>query len=159
MIPCLEGYLVYVQPLEDWRKPFKEYLKYEKLLTIGTTEDEQTRIRRSSEPYIMDGDKLIRVSTSGELKTCIAGQLIEEIIAKTHEQEGHHQNFENTWFTILSGPYWWPTRKMDVSSYYEECSGCLQQNERRVHEPKNDTSILNSNTDNKSTTEKNHATD
>jgi hypothetical protein len=44
VIPCLQWYMVYVQPTEDWRKPFKEYLKYGKLLTIGTTEDEQTRI-------------------------------------------------------------------------------------------------------------------
>ena len=57
LTPCLEWYMVYVQPTEDWRKPFKEYLKYEKLLTIGTTEDEQTRMRRSSESYIMDKDK------------------------------------------------------------------------------------------------------
>src|ERR1700738_1920331 len=126
MTPCLEWYMVYVQPTEDWRKPFKEYLKYGKLLTIGTTEEEQTRIRRASEPYIMDGDKLIRISPSGESKICIAGQVIEEIIAEAHEQEGHHQTFENTWFTILSGPYWWSIRNRDVASYCKECPFCLR---------------------------------
>jgi hypothetical protein len=58
--------MVYAQPTEDWRKLFKEYFKYGKLLTIGTTEDEKTCIRRSNEPYIMDGDKSIRNSPSGE---------------------------------------------------------------------------------------------
>ena len=36
--PYLEWYMVYVQPTEDWRKPFKKYLKYGRLLTIRTTE-------------------------------------------------------------------------------------------------------------------------
>jgi hypothetical protein len=58
--------MVYVQPTEDWRKPFKKYLKYEKLFTIGTTKDEQTCIRRPSELYIMDGDELIQISPNGE---------------------------------------------------------------------------------------------
>jgi hypothetical protein len=83
--PCLEWYIVYVQPTEDWRKPFKEYLKYGKLLTKGTTEEEQTRIRRASELYFIDEKKLIRISPSGETKTCIAGQIIKEIIAEAHE--------------------------------------------------------------------------
>jgi hypothetical protein len=83
--PCLKWYMVYVQPTEDWRKPFKEYLKHGKLLTKETTEEEQTRIRRASEPYFMDEEKLIRISPSGETKTCIAGQIIEEIIAEAHE--------------------------------------------------------------------------
>ena len=80
-------YMVYVQPTEDQRKPFKEYLKNGKLLTIGTTEEEQKRIRRASEPFIMDEEKLIKITPSGETKTCIAGQIIEEIIAEAHEQE------------------------------------------------------------------------
>ena len=126
--------MVYVQPTEDWRKPLKKYLKYGKLLTIGTTEDEQIHMRRSSESYIMDKDTLIRVSPSEELKTCIAGQFIEEIITEAHEQEGHHQTFENTWFTILNGPYWWPSRKMDVSSYCKEYPVCSRQNEGQIHE-------------------------
>jgi hypothetical protein len=104
------------------------------LLAIGTTEEEQTRIRRASEPYFMNEEKLIRISPSGETKTCIAGQFIEEIIAEAHEQESHHQTFENTWFNILSGPYWWPTRKKKVGSYCGDCPVCLQQNEGRVHE-------------------------
>jgi hypothetical protein len=119
--------MVYVQPTEDWRKPFKKYLKYEKLFTIGTTEDEQTCIRRPSKPYIMDGDELIQISPNGESKTCIGGQIIEEIIAEAYEQEGHHQTFENTWFIILTGPYWWPTRKMGVASYCEKCSICMNK--------------------------------
>jgi hypothetical protein len=74
----------------------------------------------------MDEKKLIRISPSGETKTCIAGQIIEEIIAEAYEQEDHHQTFENTWFTILCGPYWWPTRKKDVTSYCEDCPVCSQ---------------------------------
>jgi hypothetical protein len=31
--PCLEWYMVYVQPTEVWKKLFKEYLKYGKFLT------------------------------------------------------------------------------------------------------------------------------
>jgi hypothetical protein len=157
--PCLEWYMVYVQSTKDWRKPFKEYLKYGKLLTKATTQEEQIRIRRVSEPYFMDKEKLIRISLSGETKTCIAGQIIKEIIAEVHEQEGHHQTFENTWFTILRGPYWWPTRKRDVASYCGDCLVCLQQNEGRVHEQENDTLILDSVTENESTKEENHATD
>ena len=103
----------------------------------------------------MDGDNLIRVSPSEESKTCIARQIIEEIIAEEHEQEGHYQTFKNTWFTILSGPYWWPTRKRDVARYCGECPVCSQQNEGRVC----DTLILDSVSENKSTTEENHATD
>jgi hypothetical protein len=129
------------------------------LLAIGTTEEEQTRIRRASEPYFMNEEKLIRISPSGETKTCIAGQIIEEIIAEAHEQEDHHQTFENTWFTILSGPYWWPTRKRDVVSYCGDCPVCSQQNEKRVHEQENDTLILDLVTEDESTTEENHATD
>ena len=156
--PCLEWYMMYVQPIEDWRKLFKEYHKYGKLLTIGTTEDGQTQIRRSSEPYIMDRDKLIQINPSEESKTCIAAQIIDEIIAEAHEQEDHHQTFENTWFTILGGPYWWPTRKKAVTNYCGECPVCLQKNEGRIHEQENDTLILDSISEDESTTEENHAT-
>jgi hypothetical protein len=157
--PCFEWYMVYTQPTEDWRKPFKEYLKHGRLITIGTTEEEQTRIRRASEPYILEGEKLIRISPSGKSKICIEGQIIEEIISEAHEQEGQHQTLEDTWFTILSGPYWWPTRKKDVASYCGDCPVCLQQNEGRVHEQEIDTLILDSNTNEESTTEENQTTD
>ena len=107
----------------------------------------------------MDKDKLIRVSPSGKLKTCIAGQVIEKIITEAYEQESHHQTFENTWFTILNGSYWWPTKKMDVSSYCKECPVYSRQNEGRIHEQENDTLILDSASEDESTTEENHATD
>ena len=84
----------------------------------------------------MNGEKLIRIGPIGESKTCIAGQIIEEINAEVHEQRGDHQIFENTWFTMLTGPYWWPIRKMDVMNYCEEYLVCSQRNEGRIHEQK-----------------------
>lgn len=36
-MPCIEWYMMYLQPKADWREPFKKYLKYGNLLTMGTT--------------------------------------------------------------------------------------------------------------------------
>ena len=71
--PCVETYMVHIQPKEDRRKPFKEYFKHGQLLSPKATKEEQAHIRRASEPYIMEDDKLLRISPSGESKTCIAG--------------------------------------------------------------------------------------
>ena len=106
----------------------------------------------------MDREKLIQICPSEESKTCIAGQIIEGIITEAHEQERHHQTFENTWFIILSGPYWWPTRKNEVTSYYEEYLVCSQRNEGRIHEQENNILVLDSVSEEESIIEKNHTT-
>ena len=106
----------------------------------------------------MHGEKLIRNNPSGELKTCIAGQITEQINAEAREQEGHHQTFKNTWFTILSGPYQWPTRKRYVANYYEEYPVRLQRNVERLHKQENDILVLDMVSEDESTTKKNQAT-
>ena len=51
-------FMVHVQPFEDWRAPFIEYLTHGRLLSVLATPKEQTRIRQISEPFMLDEGKL-----------------------------------------------------------------------------------------------------
>jgi hypothetical protein len=65
-------FMVHVQPFEDWRAPFIEYLTHGKLLSPLATPQEQTRIRQLSEPFFLEDGKLQRVNISGKIHECIA---------------------------------------------------------------------------------------
>ena len=61
-LPDASLFMVYIQPKEDWRSPFMEYLTHGRLLSPEVTEDEQSRIRRQSEPYMLDEGELKRIN-------------------------------------------------------------------------------------------------
>jgi hypothetical protein len=89
-------FMVHVQPFEDWRAPFIEYFTHGKLLSILAILEEQIKTRQLSELFFLDDGKLMRVSISGNIHECIAGDIIEEIISEAHEQEGVHFNLSST---------------------------------------------------------------
>ena len=64
-LPDASLLMVYFQPEEDWRSPLMEYLTHGRLLSPEVTEDEQSRIRRLSESYVLDEGELKRISPSG----------------------------------------------------------------------------------------------
>ena len=120
----LSLFMVHVQPFVDWRAPFIEYLTHGKLLSVLATPEEQIKIRQLSEPFVLDDEKLMRVSISGKIQECVAGDIIEEIIGEAHEQDGVHYNLSTTWQYVLRAPYWWPTRRRDVLEYCDGCPVC-----------------------------------
>ena len=89
-------FMVHVQPFEDWRAPFIEYLTHGILLSVLTTPEEQTYIRQISKTFVLDDEKLKRVSISGKIHECVASDIIEEIISEAHAQDGVHYNLTST---------------------------------------------------------------
>jgi hypothetical protein len=94
--PDASLFMVHVQPFEDWRAPFIEYLTHGKLLSTLATPQEHTKIRHSSELFFLEERKLQRVNISEKIHECIAGDIIEEIISEAHEQDGVHYNLSST---------------------------------------------------------------
>lgn len=90
-----------------------EYLPYGRLLLPEITKEEQSNIRRLNEPYVLNEGRLKRVSMSVQVKTCISGDIIEEVICEAYEQRIHHP-LQPTWHLVLATPYWWPTQRTDV---------------------------------------------
>ena len=91
----------------------------------------------------MNGEKLMRVSPSGESKTCIAWPIIGEIIAETYEQRGDHQPFKFTWFTILTTCLLVANKERNMKNYCKKCPVCLQQqSEKRAHDQEKNMLIL-----------------
>ena len=128
--PDASLFMVHVQPFEDWRTPFIEYLTHRKLLSVLATSREHTKIRQLSEPFILDDEKLKRISISGKIHECIAGDIIEEIISEAYKQDGIHYNLTSTWHYILRISYWWHIRRRDVLEYCQECPVCKIANKR-----------------------------
>ena len=93
-------------------------------MSVTATSREQTRIRQLSKHFVLDDEKLKRVSITGKIHECIAGDIIEEIISEAQEQDGAHYNLTSTWHYILRIPYWWPTRRRDILEYCQECPVC-----------------------------------
>ena len=121
--PDANLFMVHVQPFEDWQAPFIEYLTHGRLLSVLATPKEQTKIRQMSEPFMLNEGKLKRVSITGKIHECIAGDIIE-FISIAHEQDGVHYNLNSTWHYLLRTPYWWPTRRRDVVEFCQECPVC-----------------------------------
>ena len=103
-------FMMHVQPFEDWRIPFIEYLTHGRLLSALATPQEHDKIKQLSEPFVLNDETFKRVSITGKVQECIASDIIEEIIGEAHEHEGTHVNYTTTWQNILRTPYWWPTR-------------------------------------------------
>ena len=126
--------MVHVQPFEDWRAPFIELLTHGRLLSALATPQEQNKIRQLSEPFVLDNKNFKRVSISGKIHECVAGDIIKEIISEAHKHEGTHFNLTTTWHYVLCTPYWWPTRRKDVLAYCQECPVCKIANKREMHD-------------------------
>ena len=60
--PNASLFMVQAQPFENWRAPFIEYLTHERLLLALATPQKQNLVRQLRKPFVLDNEKLKRVS-------------------------------------------------------------------------------------------------
>ena len=94
--PDASLFMVHVQPFEEQPAPFIEYLTHGSLLSVLATPKDQTQIRQLNKHFMLDDEKLKRVSITGKIHEYLAGDIIEEIIIEAHEQDGVHYNLNST---------------------------------------------------------------
>ena len=58
-------FMVHVQPFEDWRALFIEYLTHGKLLSALASSQERDKVRQLSESFVLDDGNLMRVDIDG----------------------------------------------------------------------------------------------
>lgn len=114
-IPDVSMFTVHLQPKEGLILPIMKCLTHRLALSPDTTEEEQSKIWRLSEPYILGDGRLIRISSSKQVEICIFGNIIEDVISEAHEQERVHPHLQQTWHLMLAIYYSWPTLKNRTS--------------------------------------------
>jgi ribonuclease HI len=107
----------------DWRQPFIDYIKEQKVPS-GKVEAEQITCHARS--YVLVGDKLYRRgATSHVLMKCVSRKEGKEILEEVHKGVcGNHASSR----TLVGKTFWrafyWPTTVADAEELVRRCQGC-----------------------------------
>ncbi|KAJ0985463.1 hypothetical protein J5N97_003819 [Dioscorea zingiberensis] len=109
-------------PEEDWRQPFIEYLKYDKLLE---DKSKGLQIKRRALRFTLINDILYCRSYDQLLLRCLSPEEIQEVMHDIHSGIcGAHQSGPKVRLKIKRLGYYWPTMVGDCINYARRCHLC-----------------------------------
>ena len=107
----------------DWRQPFIDYIKEQKLPSDKAEAEQITRRARS---YVLVGDKLYRRgATSHVLMKCVSQEEGKEILEEVHKGVcGNHASSRTLVGKTFRRAFYWPTALADAEALVRHCQGC-----------------------------------
>lgn len=126
------GIEITVEPLEDWRTPFLDFLEWECLADSPT---KRIEIRRWSTKFVVLKGLPYQRSLDGILLRCIACTGIHEALSEVHSSIcGAHQSGPKLYMQIKRLGYYWPTMIYDCMEFTKRCQAC-QYHEKFIRLP------------------------
>jgi ribonuclease HI len=107
----------------DWRQPFIDYIREQKVPMDKTLAEQLIRRAKS---YVLVGDKLYRrVATSGVLMKCVPREEGKDILKKIHKGVcGNHASSCTLVSKAFRQAFYWPTALGDAEELIGRCQGC-----------------------------------
>jgi transposase InsO family protein len=107
----------------DWRQPFIDYIREQKVPTDKNLADQLIRRAKS---YVLVGDKLYRRgATSGVLMKCVPREEGKDIFEEIHKGICGNQASSRTLVSkVFRRAFYWPTALGDAEELVRRCQGC-----------------------------------
>jgi hypothetical protein len=107
----------------DWRQPFIDYIRGQK---VPTNTNFAEQIIRRAKSYVLDVDKLYRRgATSGVLMKCIPREEGKDILEEIHKGVcGNHVSSRTLVSKAFRRAFYWPTALGDAEELIRRCQGC-----------------------------------
>jgi hypothetical protein len=107
----------------DWRRPFIDYIREQK---VPTDKNLAEQLIRQAKSYVLVGDKLYRRgSTSGVLMKCVPREEGKDILEEIHKGIcGNHASSHTLVSKAFRRAFYWPTTLGDAEELVRRCQGC-----------------------------------
>jgi hypothetical protein len=107
----------------DWRQPFIEYIREQKVPTDKNLAEQLTHRTKS---YVLVGDKLYRRgASSGVLMKCVPREEGKGILEEIHKGVcGNHTSSRTLVSKAFRRAFYWPTALGDAEELVKRCQGC-----------------------------------
>ena len=104
----------------DWRTPFIDYIKEQKLPSDKTAAEQ---VSRRTKIYVLVGDQLYRRgTTSGVLMKCISRKEGKDILEEIHKGIcGNHASSRTIVGKAFRRALYWPTALVDAEELVKKC--------------------------------------
>ncbi|XP_020081405.1 uncharacterized protein LOC109705053 [Ananas comosus] len=107
---------------DDWREPFIDFLKYNKL---PEEKSRQAQIKKRAMRYVFVNDQLYRRSYDQLWLKCLSPNEIKQVMHEVHSGVcGAHQSGPKMRLKIKHLGYYWPTMIQDCMMYARKCHQC-----------------------------------
>ncbi|XP_020084900.1 uncharacterized protein LOC109707778 [Ananas comosus] len=107
---------------DDWREPFIDFLKYNKL---PEEKSRQAQIKKRAMRYVFVNDQLYRRSYDQLWLKCLSPDEIKQVMHEVHSGVcGAHQSGPKMRLKIKHLGYYWPTMIQDCMMYARKCHQC-----------------------------------
>jgi ribonuclease HI len=107
----------------DWRQPFIDYIRQQK---VPTDKNLAEQLVRRSKSYVLVGDKLYMWGTSsGVLMKCVPREEGKGILEEIHKGIcGNHASSRTLVSKAFRRAFYWPTALGDAEELVRRCQGC-----------------------------------
>jgi ribonuclease HI len=107
----------------DWRQPFIDYIREQK---VPTDKNLAEQLIRRAKSYVLVGDKLYRRgATSGVLLKCVPREEGKDILEENHKGAcGNHASSRTLVSKAFRRAFYWPTTLGDAEELVRRCQGC-----------------------------------
>jgi hypothetical protein len=107
----------------DWRQPFVDYIREQK---VPTDKNLAEQLIRRAKSYVLVGDKLYRWgATSGVLMKCVPREEGKYILEEIHKGVcGNHASSRALVSKTFRRAFYWPTALGDAEELIKRCQGC-----------------------------------
>jgi hypothetical protein len=107
----------------DWRQPFIDYLREQK---VPSDKNLAEQLIRRAKSYVLIGDKLYRRGTSsGVLMKCVPREEGKDILEEIHKGVcGNHASSRTLVSKAFRRDFYWPIALGDAEELVRRCQGC-----------------------------------
>jgi transposase InsO family protein len=107
----------------DWRQPFIDYIREQK---VPTDQNLAEQLIRRAKSYVLVGDKLYRRgASSGVLMKCVPREEGKGILEEIHKGVcGNHASSHTLVSKAFRRAFYWPTALGDAEELVRKCQGC-----------------------------------
>jgi ribonuclease HI len=107
----------------DWRQPFIDYLREQK---VPSDKNLAKKLIRRAKSYVLVGDKLYRRgASSGVLMKCVPREEGKGILKEIHKGVcGNHASSRTLVSKAFRRAFYWPTALGDAEELIRRCQGC-----------------------------------
>jgi hypothetical protein len=107
----------------DWRQPFIDYIREQK---VPTDKNPAEQIIRLAKSYVLVGDKFYRRgSTSGVLMKCVPREEGKDILEEIHKGVcGNHVSSHTLVSKAFRRAFYWSIALGDAKELVRRCQGC-----------------------------------
>jgi hypothetical protein len=106
----------------DWRQPFVDYIREQK---VPTDKNLSEQLIRRAKSYVLVGDKLYRRgATSGVLMKCVPREKGMDLLEEIHKGVcGNHASSRTLVSKAFRQAFYWPTALGDAEELVRRCQG------------------------------------